>query len=149
MSYVPHSPDDVRRMLDVIGVESVEDLFAQIPQEYRLDRPLDLPPPLSEWETARELTGKAAANAAKRSLRASSWRSPWRGDTAGSMRLAGRASRGAHGRRRAVSGGRRSGVARAAGALMPVTPTSDPDVPSDRETPRTTPRGTPVPLLSR
>ncbi len=64
MSYVPHSPDDVRRMLDVIGVESVEDLFAQIPQEYRLDRPLDLPPPLSEWETARELTGKAAANEA-------------------------------------------------------------------------------------
>ena len=64
MSYVPHGPDDVRRMLDVIGVESVEDLFAQIPQEYRLDRPLDLPPPLSEWETARELTGKAAANEA-------------------------------------------------------------------------------------
>ena len=47
MSYVPHSPDDVRRMLDVIGVASVADLFAQIPQEYLLDRPLDLPPPLS------------------------------------------------------------------------------------------------------
>src|SRR5690606_31028833 len=64
MSYVPHSPDDVRRMLDVIGVSSVADLFAQIPQEYLLDRPLDLPPPLSEWETARLLTGQAAANEA-------------------------------------------------------------------------------------
>jgi len=62
MSYVPHSPDDVRRMLDVIGVSSVADLLADIPREYLLDRPLDLPPPLSEWETARLLAQKAAAN---------------------------------------------------------------------------------------
>ncbi|HEX7091159.1 MAG TPA: aminomethyl-transferring glycine dehydrogenase subunit GcvPA [Longimicrobiales bacterium] len=62
MSYVPHSPEDVRRMLDVIGVQSVADLFSQIPREYLLDRPLDLPPPLSEWEAARLLSERAAAN---------------------------------------------------------------------------------------
>jgi glycine dehydrogenase subunit 1 len=62
MSYVPHSPEDVRRMLDVIGVQSVADLFSQIPREYLLDRPLDLPPPLSEWEAARLFSARAAAN---------------------------------------------------------------------------------------
>ncbi|HEY8468142.1 MAG TPA: aminomethyl-transferring glycine dehydrogenase subunit GcvPA [Longimicrobiales bacterium] len=62
MSYVPHSPEDVRRMLDVIGVESIADLFSQIPREYLLDRPLDLPPPLSEWEAARLFSERAAAN---------------------------------------------------------------------------------------
>ncbi|HLU24197.1 MAG TPA: aminomethyl-transferring glycine dehydrogenase subunit GcvPA [Longimicrobiales bacterium] len=62
MSYIPHSDADVRHMLDVIGVGSIEELFAQIPQEYLLDRPLDLPPPLSEWEVARLLSERAAAN---------------------------------------------------------------------------------------
>jgi len=62
MSYVPHSEADRREMLAVIGVRSVAELFEQVPPEYRLDRPLDLPPALSEWEAARLLAGYAAAN---------------------------------------------------------------------------------------
>lgn len=56
MSYVPHSDVDVREMLGVIGAESVDELFAQVPREYLLERPLDLPPPLSEWEAGKLLT---------------------------------------------------------------------------------------------
>lgn len=62
MSYVPHSDADVQQMLEVIGVESVEALFEQIPESYRLDRPLRLPAPLSEWETARLVGDLAAEN---------------------------------------------------------------------------------------
>lgn len=50
MDYVPHTPADEEAMLQTIGVGSVEDLFADIPERYRLKRLLDLPQPLSEQE---------------------------------------------------------------------------------------------------
>ncbi|MFW6201843.1 MAG: glycine dehydrogenase, partial [Gemmatimonadota bacterium] len=62
MSYVPHSEADVRRMLDAIGVDAVEELFANVPDEYRLREPLDLPAPLSEWDVQRLLADRAAEN---------------------------------------------------------------------------------------
>src|SRR5262245_26297773 len=37
-------------MLDSIGLTSAEDLFHSIPEELRLQRPLNTPPPLSETE---------------------------------------------------------------------------------------------------
>ncbi len=46
--YIPHTEEDVRGMLETIGVNSVEDLFERIPQKFRTSRPLNLPPPLSE-----------------------------------------------------------------------------------------------------
>ncbi len=49
-------------MLDAIGVKSVDDLFTDIPQEFR-DPALNLPAPLSELELKRELQGLAAKNA--------------------------------------------------------------------------------------
>jgi glycine dehydrogenase subunit 1 len=30
MAFIPHTPDDVARMLEVIGVRSIEDLFDEI-----------------------------------------------------------------------------------------------------------------------
>jgi len=54
MAYVPNTPDDLRVMLGAIGLDSLEQLFAMIPSELRLGRPLDVPPALSELElTAR------------------------------------------------------------------------------------------------
>ncbi len=50
MRYHPHTPEDVREMLDLIGVHSIEDLFSTIPLECRREMPMELPPPLSEWE---------------------------------------------------------------------------------------------------
>ncbi len=46
--YLPHTHDDIRKMLDSIGIRNLEDLFDAIPKEYRLSKPLDLPGPLSE-----------------------------------------------------------------------------------------------------
>lgn len=48
MPYIPHTEDDVRAMLATIGVESVEDLFAEIPENLRLRRPLNVPSALDE-----------------------------------------------------------------------------------------------------
>ena len=49
-SYLPHTEEDRRAMLEAIGVKSVEELFADIPAEVRMKRPLNLPPALSEME---------------------------------------------------------------------------------------------------
>ena len=49
-------------MLEAIGVASLEDLFARIPADLRLRRPLDLPPPLSEMELAQHMAALAAKN---------------------------------------------------------------------------------------
>src|SRR5271166_868176 len=59
MAFIPHTPDDVERMLEVIGVPSIEALFDEIPKELRAGT-LALPPPLSEMEVARLLTERAA-----------------------------------------------------------------------------------------
>src|SRR5690349_11327381 len=49
-------------MLEKIGVSSVQDLFQGIPPELRLDRPLDVPPPLSELELTQHLQALAGRN---------------------------------------------------------------------------------------
>jgi glycine dehydrogenase subunit 1 len=59
MAFIPHTPDDVARMLEVIGVRSVEALFDEIPGDLRAGT-LSLPPPISEMEVARLLTERAA-----------------------------------------------------------------------------------------
>ena len=50
-------------MLDVIGVESVEDLFAHLPEAVRMKRPLDLPAGISEYEIVEYFRARAAENA--------------------------------------------------------------------------------------
>jgi glycine dehydrogenase subunit 1 len=44
MRYIPHTADDVARMLGVIGKPSVASLFEHIPARLRIDRPLDIAP---------------------------------------------------------------------------------------------------------
>jgi len=61
MAYSPHTSADRERMLAVIGVASVDDLFADIPVTVRATR-FDLPPPLSEQEVRAELSRLAARN---------------------------------------------------------------------------------------
>jgi glycine dehydrogenase subunit 1 len=62
MTYSPHTEADRAEMLAAIGVQRLEDLFADVPARVRFPR-LDLPEPLSELETLRELTDLAEANA--------------------------------------------------------------------------------------
>ena len=51
--YIPHTEEDIRKMLDTIGVKKVEDFFQSIPKGYRLSKSLNLPEPLSEPDLIR------------------------------------------------------------------------------------------------
>ncbi|PIE76414.1 glycine dehydrogenase [bacterium DOLJORAL78_65_58] len=62
MAYVPHTPEDVRAMLEVIGVDSIDDLFAGLPENVRLKEPLAMADGLSEEEVLREFRRAAARN---------------------------------------------------------------------------------------
>jgi glycine dehydrogenase subunit 1 len=64
VSYVLNTPDDQRAMLARIGVSSIEELFANIPAELRLKRPLAIPPALGEMELQRQIESLAARNRA-------------------------------------------------------------------------------------
>src|SRR5438874_12888145 len=50
-------------MLDTCGVASAEDLFAHLPPEVRLNRPLDLAPGASEYSIIDYFRARAAENA--------------------------------------------------------------------------------------
>ncbi len=62
MSYLSLTDADRDAMLAEIGVDSVEELFADIPGGVRFGRDLDLEPPLSEPELQRHLEELAARN---------------------------------------------------------------------------------------
>lgn len=65
MRYLPHTDQDVAAMLSILGVKSLEDLFAGVPNVCRRPQPLDLPEPLTEWELGAHmgaLAGMAGAS---------------------------------------------------------------------------------------
>jgi len=62
-SYLPHTPEDRQSMLTAIGVEQVEELFRDIPAQLFLNRPLQLPPAMSESELVTSLHKIASRNA--------------------------------------------------------------------------------------
>lgn len=61
MSYVPHTDADREQMLAAIGVDSIAELFVDIPQQLRFPE-LRLPDPLSEQEVRARLTELAESN---------------------------------------------------------------------------------------
>ena len=61
--YTSATDADRAAMLEAIGVESIDELFADIPAELRLDRALDLPDGLSETEVFDRFAALAARNA--------------------------------------------------------------------------------------
>ncbi len=63
MRYIPHTEEDIRQMLDVIGVDAVDDLFTGIPADVRLQRPMNLAPALAEGDLLREFKQLARQNA--------------------------------------------------------------------------------------
>jgi glycine dehydrogenase subunit 1 len=60
--YTSATDQDRREMLDAIGVGSIEELFADIPERVRLRRPIELPPGRSEQDVYEELAALAARN---------------------------------------------------------------------------------------
>src|SRR5690606_12345384 len=60
--YTAATADDRAAMLAAIGVESTEDLFAEIPEPLRLRRPLALPAGMGESEVYERMTELAGRN---------------------------------------------------------------------------------------
>lgn len=64
MRYLPKSPADRAQMLRAIGIQSIDDLFAPIPAEYRLKRDLKVPRQMAESEIIDFFRGCSETNAA-------------------------------------------------------------------------------------
>ena len=62
MGFVPHTERDAEEMLGLIGVSSVDDLFADIPETARLHKTLNLPDALSEIELDAHMRELASLN---------------------------------------------------------------------------------------
>jgi len=62
VSYLSLTDADRDAMLAAIGVDSVEELFADVPAAVRLGRELDVPPALTEAELSRHVEQLAARN---------------------------------------------------------------------------------------
>ena len=41
--YFPHTDDDLKAMLETVGVKSLDELFAEIPESIRFRKEYDLP----------------------------------------------------------------------------------------------------------
>jgi len=52
MDYVPHTPEDQKKMMQTIGIADLDELFVDIPEKFRLARLLALPPSLCEQEVS-------------------------------------------------------------------------------------------------
>ena len=61
-SYVPNTPEQRRAMLDTIGVETVEDLFQNVPREMLVKDALRLPEGKSELEVRQTVSAMASRN---------------------------------------------------------------------------------------
>jgi glycine dehydrogenase subunit 1 len=61
--YIPHTEAEVGRMLEAIGVASMTDLFASVPSDLQLERPLEIPAAGSEQRVLGELQALAERNA--------------------------------------------------------------------------------------
>ena len=63
MRYLPKSPAERQQMLAEIGVSSIDDLFAVIPEEYRITADLDVPRQHAESEIVDYFRAAGAKNA--------------------------------------------------------------------------------------
>jgi glycine dehydrogenase subunit 1 len=50
MLYFPHTDEEIASMLQVVGVENLDNLFSTVPEDCRFRGDLELPEALSEWE---------------------------------------------------------------------------------------------------
>ncbi|NNN02155.1 MAG: aminomethyl-transferring glycine dehydrogenase subunit GcvPA [Acidimicrobiaceae bacterium] len=66
--YLPHTREDVEGMLAFLGLGSLDDLFAHIPEAVRLSGGLDMPEGMSEPDVAAQFSRYTGANRAKASM---------------------------------------------------------------------------------
>lgn len=66
VAYLFNTPSQQSEMLAAIGVASVDELLQQVPEPLQLDRPLELPEPLTELELEQHISELAHRNRADR-----------------------------------------------------------------------------------
>jgi len=55
MRYLPHTDEEMAEMLAVTGQQSLEDMFAHIPDDCRYQGEIEVPPALTEWDLTSRL----------------------------------------------------------------------------------------------
>lgn len=60
--FIPHTDEDIRKMLDVIGVSSIDDLYGDVPQEVIFKEEYALPSAMSEVELRKHFEELGAKN---------------------------------------------------------------------------------------
>jgi glycine dehydrogenase subunit 1 len=60
--FIPHTDEDVREMLQAIGVPSIETLFEEIPAALRVRSLQEVPPGLNEFEVMQLMAARARAD---------------------------------------------------------------------------------------
>lgn len=67
MPYTPHTNEQVREMLDLIGLENESDLFSSVPKELHISG-IDLPEGLDEFTTFEKFKSLAAKNVTNKTI---------------------------------------------------------------------------------
>ncbi|WP_131782103.1 aminomethyl-transferring glycine dehydrogenase subunit GcvPA [Legionella gresilensis] len=62
MPYIPHTKEDVKRMLETIGVSSTDELFDEIPKQLHFQGFKDIPVGITEMQMLQEASHLAQAN---------------------------------------------------------------------------------------
>lgn len=62
MKYIPHTQADIDQMLQVVGVDTLDDLYGEVPEQLKLKRELDLPSAMSEIEIRNHIEALANQN---------------------------------------------------------------------------------------
>src|SRR5947209_3298265 len=62
MDYVQITPRQREEMLKAVGARTIADLLKQVPDQFRLENPLDVPPALDELSLRRHLTELERSN---------------------------------------------------------------------------------------
>ncbi|MGC9345597.1 MAG: aminomethyl-transferring glycine dehydrogenase subunit GcvPA [Candidatus Bathyarchaeales archaeon] len=61
--YIPNSLSEIKQeMMREIGIKSIDELYADIPEKYRLKKPLNIPEALSEFEVKRHVESLLSKN---------------------------------------------------------------------------------------
>ena len=61
-AYFPHTEDDIRQMMDRIGVQSLDELYSDVPADVIYRKEYDLPDAMSELEVRQYFEGLAEQN---------------------------------------------------------------------------------------
>ncbi|MBN2553428.1 MAG: aminomethyl-transferring glycine dehydrogenase subunit GcvPA [Spirochaetales bacterium] len=62
IAYIPHTEEDIETMLEAVGVGDIDQLFSDIPRKLLLDKPLEIPEGIPEFDVYRRMYALAERN---------------------------------------------------------------------------------------